>query len=632
MRPKGKLTNFKCDKQKNILMTTSEHSHHPPFAPMQKALVAMCAIGTILLIGWLLRYSAYGFDFTDESFYVVSMTNPFIHDYSHTQFGFVYHPIYNFFGGDIVKLRQFNILTTFGFAWGLGYALLISHAPEIEHGRIILLLIAAGLATSALIKFDSWLLTPSYNSLALQALLLTSIGLILSNKSFHQTSVIGWSLIGVGGWLAFMAKPSTALALSFGVILYLLLARKLSARMLFLTVVISISLLVLSANLIDGSIFEFANRIQRAIDFGRILGSGHTLAQILRVDNFQLPEKEKLFIALIGLLVGISISIEYSNHKRLIFISFLVAVCFFAVTVLITIGHINWSADFGQFQALSIFGLVFAATFAGLACGRMSGLRRITMSQWAIACFFLVAPHIFAFGTNGNYWHAGGSAAIFWLYAGLIFLVPLMTQRLSWLLLLPVAIATQTVTIILLQTGFENPYRQPQPIRLNDTVLSFGAKQSTLVLSNSYAEYISNAIRVAQNNGFKTGIPLIDLSGQSPGLLYALGAESIGQAWNVGAYPGSLSLAKVALGRTPCEKISAAWVLLEPDGPRSISNDLMSSVGSTFPNGYSQVAAWETAAGAGGNLKPRHQELYKPVSPAEILNSCNRLRTNKSQG
>lgn len=613
-------------------MRIDQGSRKVTTTPVQNGLVALCAVATILIIWWLLNYSAYGIDFTDESFYLVSMANPFIHDYSHTQFGFVIHPIYNLFDGDIARIRQANIIFTFGLAWGLIYVYLLCFAPETKNGQVVLLIIAAALATSVFITFDSWLLTPSYNSLALQALMITSIGLVLSEKNVHKASVIGWALIGFGGWLAFMAKPSTALALSFGVFLYFLFARKFSVRLLLFSVAISVSLLLLSATLIDGSVFDFSNRIKRAVDFGEILGSGHTLTQILRVDDFQLSEKAKILMILIGFSVFIFTSTIYHSNKKWLLVGLFVPVGFFAITAQQTLGHVNWVLGLGQFQALLIFSLVFAAAFAGIAFGKLNGLKTITRPQWAIACFFLVAPHIFAFGTNGNYWRAGGSAAIFWLCAGLVFLKPIILERVSLLLLLPVAIAAQTLTITLLQSGFEQPYRQPQPIRLNNTALEFGAKKTSLILSSGYAEYISNALLAAQRNGFEVGTPIIDLSGQSPGLLYALGAESIGQAWNVGGYPGSLNLAKVALVRARCEKISDSWVLFEPGGPRSISNELMLSVGSAFPDGYERAAVWKTAAGAGGYSAPRIQELYKPISSVDVLNSCNGLRRNKNQG
>ncbi|AZY48738.1 hypothetical protein C0J09_05960 [Bordetella avium] len=610
---------------------TDKHGQAAPLACVENALLALCATGTALLLWWLLKYSNYGFEFTDESFYVVSMANPFIHDYSHTQFGFVYHPIYNLLGGDIVNLRQANIFTIFGLAWALAYLFLKPMASEVKNNHLTLLAVTAGLATSALIQLDAWLLTPSYNSLALQALLLTAIGMLLSDNSYRPASLTGWSLIGIGGWLAFMAKPSTALALALGVFLYLVFARKFSARLILISVAVSASLLLFSAMLIDGSILEFINRIKKAIEFGKILGSGHTLLHIFRIDSFHLTEKTIALIAMIFISVFASIYSVYSRKRILSLAGFLIATGFFSVTALATVGNIGLALDTGPFRSFLIFGLFFSAAAAGLTLGKFDRLKSIPAPQRAIACFFLATPYIYAFGTNGNYWSAGGAAAIFWLFSGLIFLTPLVRERASWLVLLPVAIATQAITVMLLQTGFEAPYRQPQAIKLNDTAVTFGAKKSTLVLPDSYAKYISSAVSAAKKKGFTPGTPVIDLSGQSPGLLYALGAESIGQAWNVGGYPGSLDLAKVALERTPCEKIAAAWVLLEPEGPRSISNELMSSIGSAFPDGYTRVADWETAAGAGGYTIPRHQELYKPDSPAEILDSCNKVR-KKHQG
>ena len=237
-------------------------------------LVALCSVGTLLIVSWLLRYAYYGFDFTDESFYLVWISNPFLYDGSITQFGFVYHPIYKLLGGDIATLRQVNILITFGLALGLVYSYLTSLTPVLKESRFTLLTLSAGFATSVFIHFDSWLVTPSYNSLALQSLLVSSVGLVFAEKCVCRASLIGWLLIGVGGWLAFMAKPSTALALAVCVFIYLLLARKFSIRMLAFTVACVLVLLLASALMIDGSVAGFVNRINLGIEFSKLLGGG----------------------------------------------------------------------------------------------------------------------------------------------------------------------------------------------------------------------------------------------------------------------------------------------------------------------------------------------------------------------
>jgi hypothetical protein len=122
----------------------------------------------------------------------------------------------------------------------------------------------------------------------------------------------------------------------------------------------------------------------------------------------------------------------------------------------------------------------------------------------------------------------------------------------------------------------------------------------------------------AKNAGFESNMPLIDLSGQSPGILYAIGAESIGLAWIIGGYLGSLKHAEAALTHTSCEKISVAWILFEQDGPRSIPTELMTNFGANFPNGYKHVGTWHTAEGAGGYRERRTQNLYKPLEQQKI--------------
>lgn len=612
-------------------MKNDEQDRYATTAPMQNVLVVLCAAGTILLIWWLLKYSAYGIDFTDESFYVVWIANPFIYDESTTQFGFVYHPLYRLLGGDIAALRQANILITFAFAWGLTYSFLASLAANLRESRVTLLVVSAALATSAFIIFDSWLPTPSYNSLNLQALLITATGLILAQKTAYRASIVGWVLIGVGGWLAFMAKPSTALALAVGVFTYLLLARKLSIRMLALTVGCAFALLLVGALLIDGSVIGFIRRLQLGVEFSKHLGGGHTLSEIMRIDDFQLGAKFKLAVILFSGVLSLALWSMCAKNKKWSFIGLLISIALFTFTALLTLDQIHQAAGFGQFQGLLIFAVIYALAITTLVLGRLRALKAISAQQWAIAALFSVMPHVYAFGTNGNYWQAGSAAGVFWLLAGLTLLGPLIRERASWFLALPVALAAQAVTATLLQTGLEQPYRQPQPLRLNASTLEIGALRSALTLSEGYSAYFASAMAAAEKAGFGHNTPLIDLSGQSPGILFAINAKNIGQPWTLGGYPGSLDFVKAGLSRFSCEDLSHAWVLFEPDGPRSISAQLMVEIGAEFPSDYKRMATWRTAEGAGGYLDGRSQHLYKPVERQKVLMTCQKLREEANQ-
>ncbi|MCD4529011.1 MULTISPECIES: hypothetical protein [Pseudomonas] len=594
-------------------------------------MITLSLMATLLTLGWLLTYSAYGIEFTDEGFYLVWISNPFIYDVSLTQFGFIYHPLYLLLGGDITALRQANILITFGLAWGVAYNLLASLASEAREDRVVLHTAALGLAGCALVFFETWLPTPSYNSLALQALLLTSIGLLLAGKDMTRKSVYGGVAIGVGGWLAFMAKPSTALALAIGVFIYLLLSRKLSIRPLLLIAGSAIVPLLASAFLIDGSLPHFIERIELGIEFGGYLGGGHTLMQILHIDDFLLSEKAKWAILVVFAASFIATLGAWSEKKLGLLLCLAISLGWIALVVLLVSGRTSKVAELGNFQGLLIFGVVFAGALAGLTVGGIKGLKRVSASHWGFALLFLVMPHIYAFGTNKNYWVGGASAGIFWLFAGFILLGPMARGRGNWLFALPLLLAAQAVTATLLQTALEQPYRQPQALRLNTSSLDVGPQKSTVILSQGYAHYIDSAIKTARAAGFEPSTPMIDLSGQSPAILYAIGAQNIGQAWTIGGYPGSLDLARAALNRTSCEKIASAWLLLEPEGPRSISLELMSGLGSVFPERYEQVGSWQTAEGAGSFAVSRTQVIYKPLASHETLLACRALREKSRQ-
>ena len=601
----------------------------PPL-PVEQVVLALSVIGTIFTLGWVLWFSRYGLDFTDESFYLVWISNPFNYSVSVTQFGFIYHPLYELLSGDIAKLRQANILITFCLAWVLGNVFLktVFETQNLEAARR--LIISAALATTSLLFLaTNWIPTPSYNSLALQALFVAATGLLLAKKESSRTSFTGWVLIGIGGWLAFMAKPTTAAALGACSVIYLLLAGKLSVRLLAISLATATALLVLGALTIDGSISGFIDRMKDGIEVGKMLGGGHTIAQLLRLDDFRLGGRAKGFLVGGTALVAAAAYCFQTQNRPLVFSGALLSISFVLLGLAIACGFSSARLNAGSFQGLLIWVIPFAAILVGLVLSRFQALLHVTRSQWAIALSFLVFPHIYAFGTGGNYWSAGSSAGIFWILAGLALLGPIAsTQRLS-ALLLPLALAAQLVTVVLVDTGIQAPYRQP-PLRENDYVLEIGKPGSKLVLSKSFGHYFTEVNDVANRAGFKKGTPMIDLTGQFPGTLYALGASSIGQAWNLGGYPGSDALAAAMLQKVSCEELARAWLLAEPENPGKISPDILASFDANMITDFEIVGTFKTAEGTVGHKVPRTQQLHKPVRSVDTaMAACSASRALK---
>jgi len=579
---------------------------------IEYCLVILSIVGALGILIWLMVYSRYGFDFTDESSYLVWGATPGLYDWSLSQFGFVYHPFYLLLGGDVVRLRIFNVLATLALSWFLVDIILKDTFSKGIRGKIQRLAMSFGFAIGVLVFFSVWVPSPSYNSLNLQALLVVAAGLFSAQAKINKESVIGWTLIGIGGWLAFMAKPSSAAALGVCVFFCLLLARKINFRLALLCSVSTLFLLVLSALLIDGSVTAFVGRLQTAMVFVEYLGGGHTLQQIMRIDDFLLTQEDVLVfrIALIISLV-VSIFLYFSNRFSRLLGFCCACLMLFAIIVMV-IGRCVVKLEYSNFHGLLILVVPSSMLLLGICFYRRRFFLNLSLSRLSVALAFALFPHIYAFGTNNNYWQVGSSAGFFWLLGGLVLLAPAIRGAKATFILLPLVLATQLVVVVLVQAGMESPYRQTQPLRLNSYTVEVGRSGSNLLLSEEYAAYLTQAITASKQAGFQPGTPVIDLSGQSPGMLYAIGATSIGQAWMIGGYPGSFKLATEALKRVSCEQLAVAWLLTEPEGPRSLSDSLVSSFGAD-PSDYEVVASWSTAKGAGGFDQRPAQKLLKPV-------------------
>lgn len=608
----------------DMQVTKPEEHSVQALSMAEKAWLALSSLATFAILAWVWGYSRYGFDFTDESFYLAWMASPFLYEWSTTQFGFVYHPLYLLLDGNIVGLRRFNILALFGLGWVLAYLILMGERSFTPSGeRAPVLVLAAGFALAVLIYFDWWLPTPSYNSLTLQALMITMIGALLAEGKCSARGLLGGVLIGIGGWLTFMAKPSAAMMLALGTLLFLFVARKFSLRLLVVAIAAALIPLLASALWIDGSIAAFVARLRTGVQFYGHVDAGHSVIKSFRLDSFNLTSREKIGMLLAALLTILSANGLKRSSRVFRCLGWGIAGIGLLVALMLAIGLMDDLRGWGAFRNQLVWAIPLAAVVLVVQQKRLA----VPSCTWGLVALCGVMPHIFAFGSNGNYWQMGGLAAFFWLLSGVALLSSVIHTQRGVVLLFPFVFATQAIAAVLLQTGFQQPYRQPQALKLNDVPSEVGAPGSVLVLSRGYAAYLEEAGSAARAAGLRPGTPVIDLTGQSPGILYAWRAMNIGQPWTVGGYPGSQKLAEAALGRVSCAPLSESWVLVEESGPRRITAKVLESYGANFEEHFEPVASWHTASGAGSYVEPREQKLYKPTRSATTLDNCLRLRS-----
>jgi hypothetical protein len=196
---------------------------------------------------------------------------------------------------------------------------------------------------------------------------------------------------------------------------------------------------------------------------------------------------------------------------------------------------------------------------------------------------------------------------------------------------LPTVISGQLITVFLLQAAMEWPYRQPQPFSQYDNVVAIGIDESELILPQDLADYYRQLKKMASQTDFKTGTPVIDLTGQGPGTLYAIGAKAIGSAWIIGGFAGSDSMAQTMLDRVSCADISAAWLLIDDDSLLKLSPTLLNHFGLNFEKDFEMAAELSISPAyiARWGVPSRRLQLWKPRFPIQNkITICEQKRNN----
>lgn len=588
---------------------------------LDRTLLALSAATTAILFAWLLYYSSYGLMLSDEGFYLNSIANPFRYaiNVPPTLFAFVYYWPYQWAGGDIPVLRMANVTLTMTLGWTLSFLVMrrlwtVSWPPAA--------VLSAGMASLALVAFHFWLtLTPNYYTLTFQSLLMVMIGLSLTDRPGCIRQVSGCILVGVGGWCCFMAKPTSATAIALVVMLYVIVLRRKSLLPMLGAALVALALLIVTAYLIDGGISGLVTRMVNSSEMEILLGNRHELSLIFRIDWLGTSRLQFAIAALIAIVLLLSILMG-SRHK-------LLASLALAAILIVAIAIALLGTDPIGIKLSTLF-LVPAFTCLGAVFYRQGVvLRTQTPISIALALTLLALPHVFALGSNLNYWRVGSMAALFWMLAVVAFLSPLSQQGPSIATLLPLTVLAQLFTASVVNAAILEPLLQVKDLRTYGAVMSLPGR-GKLVLSQSFHDYLATAIAQARAAGLEVGTPIVDLAGDTPGVAYVLGTRPLGLPWLIGRRPGSNAVAVEALGLENCADLAKAWVLIEPKGAYHLDP---ASVMASFGAGQADYVAAATFAPPilnGDYPDPARQLLFKPLRSAALAEqSCREARRQR---
>jgi hypothetical protein len=567
-------------------------------------LLVIPLIMALAMILWVVANLDAGFDISDESYYILSIADYDRYPATTSQFGIVYHPLYLLFGGSIFALRLANVALTVLLSTIACWCIWPNEdQPSGASGRI---LTCGALSVFGLMILNGWLPTPNYNSLVVQALMIAVVGFALSMKDRPRTEMSGF-LLGVGGGLLFLSKPPAAALFAVLVLAGLVLAKRLSVRLVVVGTLASLAVIVPVVLVLDGSISMFAERLLAGAADAERIKSAYGLGDMAhRYRMWPLAIRETLLLAGLATVVMVTTwTIRAANPwRRTIQVAFLIGgvVSLGLVTIQSVLAPLE---PLLRLAPLAIgLGMIGGAVLLG---GR--GLLNYERRTDIVLCAVLLGmPLAGAFGTNTNTWLVASLAALLWMLAGVLMLVRVAGGS-SADMLFPGVTAGVMAVIALVVVWMDRPYRQTEPIAAQASVIDFGAG-GLLRASRPIAEYAWGLQANAHALGLAPGQNILDLTGRSPGAVVALAGHSIADAWLIGGYPGSVNFVRGALDRTACREIANAWVIAEPGGTRSLPLALAA--------GHPVAPLLHPVWAPHENGKSYRQIILRPTDPASV--------------
>ncbi len=587
------------------------------------------AIASVVIFVTKFHLLSYGFDITDEGFYLASMDSPSSYPNTTSKFGFLLSSFLAIFDHDLISIRVVTWLVMSGLTFVLFLQVLSFRKSELDLSSTEVILLSYSFATTVFLLVPTWLVTPSYNTIAFMSVLLFGIGTGVVFKGARVSGlVVGLSstCIAISGVLAFFVKGTVAVALaSYAVVLLLVLMMRgklvLSIRVAVFSGVIASLLVMAGVYYVSGGFFAFFEGVFEGRRLAKLLigDSWGELVSILWNGNVVLASevgRVPFFLFVGGLIVLLSslqaIEQLISNRVgvKLIRSLILLLVVFLScasIALIFRAPHIEF-VNVGALKPFERWLFLWFPCFAALICLVIKKFRQnFNYDSICLPLLFLALPYSFVIGTTNNYWGVLASASLF----GFLFCI--CVARSAYSVYLSASIGMLLVTISSPHVS-KNFYRQPSSLASGSSIefreITSG-RLSGILVDPAVSSYYESLELSAVKSGFVRGQTVIDLTGASPGAIYAMGGVGLSVAWLIGGYPGSHDFAKEALSMESEVALRGSWVLLEY-GYRSFNPALLNDFDRELNRDYMLVDSFDLPSGYGGRKKETKQYLYRP--------------------
>ncbi|MDR2406341.1 MAG: hypothetical protein LBE27_08240 [Deltaproteobacteria bacterium] len=593
-------------------------------------------IGMLFLV-YFISMLRYGFDFTDEGFQVMMMQYPREDPSLHILTGFLYHPLYTILNGNIFLLRAINFIIFILINTNLCRLFILKLTPKEapQLNKIQLWFCSFLLSFGSLCYFISYLPSPNYNILNFMSISIVGTGVLLicdGNNGINARSYVwGWVICAIGVYLSFMARPQTCVALILLVIIWSLISSNFSLKGLLIAASVSFVLLLITSFWIDGSPVKFVQRFLEAIKRER-MSQMHEVFQPIRFYFSFVLNLLTLGLIVIFMFLGLYTlticTIWERLSKRISLYLILAAIPIFLLYIIFYKSY-WWFNFFEGFLILSpVLGIIISLYFN----------KNIKISEGKkllpLFCLFFLSSVSFGLGSANTIFIMMSLASFFLLLALLTLLSYFSSGKSFNIQLIVISATTLIISMAIVHTSLAHPYRQPWWIWDNNAKISIQEGRGQLILSPLTSLYIEALRKIAIENGFKPGTPVIDLSGLIPGSIYVLDGYTPKNAWILAGRNDRTDYFRYLISTIPCEEIVNTWLLqddtvdAEPINPKillesglDIDTDYRIVGKVYFPKLFEYNAFYVG-----------HHFLFKPTKNYdEALAACNKARGNKGQ-
>lgn len=583
-------------------------------------------VSVIGFVVWVLILP-FGFDLTDEGMYLMSVDNPDRYKQVLSQFSVVFAPWWALVENNVSLYRQSFWITSFVVSFLCFYRALPVWSVGAER-----LACSFGLSFSTISFLDLWLPTPSYNSGSFLLLIACALLILEMHKRESKVArdIVLFGIYGLIASLLFFLKPPAAVLAILTSLLVLYSKYRVSKVKLGVTI-FAIQCLILSLGLLFMS-FVAAEGPWNLITN---LRSAYVQAQILYADSssdtlrllwngklaFTKIKSTYLLLALFFTLVCVlAIKVgskpaanQFRSDRGFSLLLWIVATGMLVIALCSLAFDKNFFPDnTNAYESFLLIWLPLSFVWVVLFASRIFGRKaanHVKSDRIVISVALILLAYAFVFGTSNNYF---GFLRLVNLFGLLAVIVLVSSEKNSLLLYVLTCWIVLIGTNVIPKEG-KLLYRQPTV-----SISMLGQGEATnlgrldgLILPEEVRNYYQLAVEQSKLTGFSQSTPVLDLTGGSAGLIFAIGGRSLGAAWLLGGYLGSDEFAREKLAGVSEEDLRSSWVLVE-ESSRSISKDVLNIIQKELTTDYTAVATFYVPDGYGSRKSMSKQTLYKP--------------------